>query len=250
MSEDDGAGADVAALVGATGGAGTTRLSLETGALLTRVGERVAVFDAAFGTQGLVDHVEERIAAGVVDILTGEADPADAMVERSTAGDGTLHLAPARAPFGGIARGKTEAAAREFESTLRAAADRYDRVLVDTPPLAANQAVAGVAAADRVAVVAPATARGVDAVQRVRGRIEDVGASVDATVGNRAPPGEPVGEFDVVVPESDRVAPGAVPVADEGDGAFAAAVADTVEAVVGVEPGVDFDDGGYLSGLR
>ncbi len=245
-------GTAVAALVGATGGAGTTRLTLETGALLARTGERVAVFDAAFGTQGLADHVEGRIDADVVDLVTDDSvAPADVLAEHPTAGDGSLHVAPARAPFARVARAKTESAARTLQSTLRAAADRFDRVLVDTPPLAASQAVASVTAADRVGVVAPASARGVDAVQRVHGRIEDVGASVTATVGNRATPGESVEEpFDAVVPAHDSADPGDVPVADEGDGVFVARVAEATRAVVGVDPDVAFETGGYLDRLR
>ena len=249
---DHGNGASVVALVGATGGAGTTRIALETGALLSRAGERVAVFDAALGTQGLADHVEGRIDADVVDLVTEDGvAPADVLVERTTAGDGSLHVAPARAPFAGIARAKTETAARTLESTLRAAAGRFDRVLVDTPPVAANQAVASVSAADRVGVVAPATARGVDAVQRVRGRIEDVGATVTATVGNRAPPGETVAEpFDAVVPVHEGAEPEEVPVADEAAGAFVAGVAAVTQVVVGVDPDVEVETNGFLDRLR
>jgi len=248
----DGEGAAVAALVGATGGAGTTRIVLETGALLARTGERVAVFDAAVGTQGLADHVEGRIDADVVDLVTDDGvAPADVLVEQSITGDGSLHVAPARAPFAGIARAKTETAARTLESTLREAADRFDRVLVDTPPLAANQAVASVTAADRVGVVAPATARGVDAMQRVRGRIEDVGGSVTATVGNRAAPGGIVTEpFDAVVPEHDTADPGRVPVADDATGEFLAGVAAATRAVVGVAPDVEAETESFLDRLR
>jgi len=248
----DATGAAVAAFVGATGGTGTTRLVVETGALLARTGERVAVFDAAFGTQGLADHVEGRLDADVVALVTDDGvAPADVLVEQSVTGEGALHVAPSRASFGGIARGKTEAAARNLEETLRAAADRFDRVLVDTPPLAANQAVASVTAADRVGLVAPATERGVDAVQRVRGRVEDVGESVTATVGNRVAPGEPVTEpFDAVVPEHGVTAPGATPVADEGSGEFTAGVARVAQAVVGVDPDLSVDSGGYLDRLR
>jgi len=248
----DAEAADVAALVGAVGGAGTTRLTLETGALLARDGERVAVFDAAFDTQGMVDHVEGRLAADVVDLVTDDAvAPADAMVEQPTAGEGTLHLAPARAPFAGVARGKTDDAARRFESTLLAAADRVDRVLVDTPPLGANQAVAAVAAADRTSVVAPATPRGVDALQRVRGRVEDVGATVDAAVGNGHAAGAPSeAAFDVVVPSHAETAPSAVPVADDENGAFAETIAAVARLSVGVEPDVEFGSDGYLDRLR
>ncbi|PSQ38782.1 cell division inhibitor [Halobacteriales archaeon SW_5_70_135] len=244
--------AGVVALVGAAGGAGTTRLTVETGALLARGGERVAVFDAAFDTQGMVDHVEGRVTADVVDLVTDDAvAPADAMVEQPTAGERALHLAPARAPFAGVARGKSADAARRFESTLRAAADRFDRVLVDTPPLGANQAVAAVTAADRTGVVAPATPRGVDALQRVRGRVEDVGATVDAAVGNSHATGAASeAAFDVVVPGHAETAPSAVPVVDEENGAFAEAIAAVARAVVGVDPDVELDAGGFLSRLQ
>jgi cellulose biosynthesis protein BcsQ len=240
----------VTALVGATGGAGTTRLTLEAGALLARAGSRVAVFDAAFGTQGMAAHVDGRVETDLLALLAGDATPAAAMVEHPTAGEGALHLAPARAPFGEVARAKSQATAREFESTLSAATDRFDRVLVDTPPVAANQAVAAVTVADRVGAVAPATSRGVDATQRLRGRIEDVGATVDATVGNRVGPGEYTDAFDVVVPEHEVATPGSVPVADESDGEFAASVTALVRTVVGVETDLEFDTGGYLDRLR
>lgn len=242
---------DVVALVGATGGAGTTRLTLETGALLAREGRRVAAFDAAFGTQGMVDHVEGRVDADVVDLVTDDdVSPAEAMVELTTAGKGSVHLAPARAPFADLARAKTEAAARSLASTLREAADRFDYVLVDTPPVATNQAVAAVTAADRVGAVAPATERGLDAVQRVRARTDDVGTGVDVTVGNQAPPGAAIADdFDAVVPESDRSGPRAVPTADVGDGAFTEGVASIAELLVGVDIGVTFETGGYLERL-
>jgi Flp pilus assembly CpaE family ATPase len=53
------------ALVGATGGAGTTRLAVEFTALLTREGEAVCVLDAAYATPGLAQYVAGRIGPDV-----------------------------------------------------------------------------------------------------------------------------------------------------------------------------------------
>ena len=52
---------DTLALVGAAGGAGTTRLALESATLLAREGRDVALLDAAYATQGLADHTPGRI---------------------------------------------------------------------------------------------------------------------------------------------------------------------------------------------
>jgi len=175
-----------AALVGATGGAGATRLTVEVGACLSREGHRVAAFDAAFATQGMADHVEGPIDPDVTDLLSGDLTPASAMGEYPVPGvDGELYLCPARAPFGDLARAKTGDAARRLERVLYDARDAFDHVLVDVPPVASNPAVAAVTAADRVAIVAPPTARGTDAVQRMTDRLVDVGTRGDLVVANR-----------------------------------------------------------------
>nr|WP_227776770.1 hypothetical protein [Haladaptatus pallidirubidus] len=59
-----------AALVGATGGAGTTRLCIELGAMLAHAGRDVAILDAAFATQGLARHVPGRIGNDLTALLT------------------------------------------------------------------------------------------------------------------------------------------------------------------------------------
>jgi len=172
-----------AALVGATGGGGTTRLAVELGATLARDGREVAVLDAAFATEGLARHVSDRIDPDLTELLVAEADRslADGLREHPVTADlpGRLELFPAHAPFERLARAKTADAAKRFEALLNDAAENFDHVLVDAPPVAANQAVAAVTAAERVAVVAPASERGVDALQRTRGRVADVGASVE-----------------------------------------------------------------------
>jgi cellulose biosynthesis protein BcsQ len=160
---------ETAALVGATGGAGTTRLTLELGALLAADGRDVAVFDAAFATQGLADYLPGRIDPDLTALLTDDRDEplstglVDVPLDAET---GRLACCPAVAPFERLARAKSPSAAQALEARIDAAAEAFDHVLVDTPPVAANQSVAAVNGTARTAVVAPATTRGRDAVQR------------------------------------------------------------------------------------
>ncbi|NEU58407.1 AAA family ATPase [Halorussus sp. MSC15.2] len=244
-----------AALVGATGGAGTTRLAVELGATLARDGREVAILDAAFATEGLARHVSGRIDADVTALLTEDetvqADrlPAEGLREHPATADlaGRLALCPAHAPFERLARAKTTDAARRFETLLGETASAYDHVLVDAPPVASNQAVAAVTAAECVAVVAPASERGVDALQRARGRVADVGASVDAVVANRAEPEHPVRSADAAVPESEvRTVEGVPASAPDPETAFAPAVAHVAEVVFDAELGLEFEESGLL----
>ncbi|MFB6127162.1 MAG: ParA family protein [Halolamina sp.] len=233
--------ATTTALVGAAGGVGTTRTALELGATAARDGEDVVVLDAAYGTQGLADHVEGRLTPDLTALVTDRRDDALAagLVELGADLAGELTVAPARAPFERLARAKAPEAARTLEARIAEASERADLVLVDTPPVAANQAVAVVTSVDRVVAVTRPTERGGDAVQRLRGRLQDAGASLDATlaVGTDAP--ESVSP-DAVVPEREAP-PSDVPVAAT-DREFAVAVApaaETAGATVDLEPESD-----------
>jgi len=231
-----------AAIVGATGGAGATRLTVETAALLASEGDAVAVLDAAFATQGLADHVEGRIDPDATALVTDAADAplAEGLVDLDLGVRGRVACAPARASFEQIARAKAPAAAERFAGRVAEADEAFDAVLVDVPPVAANQAVAAVDAADRVAVVAPGTTRGADAVARTRGRLQDVGTAADLVVANR-------GEFadaDVTVPASEADAPAAT-----AGGAFGAGVADLAAALFDAERSVE-KRGGLLAAAR
>ncbi len=234
-----------AAIVGATGGAGTTRLTVETAALLAAEGDAVAVLDAAFATQGLVDYVGGRIDPDAAALVTDAADAplAAGLVDLEAAAPGRVACAPARASFEQIARAKTPAAAERFAARVAEADETFDATLVDVPPVAANQAVAAVDAADRVAVVAPGTTRGADAVARTRGRLQDVGTAADLVVANR-------GEFadaDVTVPTGEE-AVAAAPTAPAGD-AFGAGVADLAAALCDTERSVE-ETRGLLAAAR
>jgi len=242
-------GTQTVALVGAAGGAGTTRLAVECGATLARAGREVAVLDAAFATQGLADYVPGRIDADVTALATGEAQLEAALYECPVDAPGRLALAPARAPFERLARAKTREAAERFEKQVAAAALAHDAVVVDTPPLAANQAVAAVSATERVAVVTPDTPRGGDALVRTQGRLADLGVDLDAVVANFAGKGSLVGEADARVPESPTTAPAAAPACCPPDETFAPAVADAAEAALDTSLALEFPDSGRIDRL-
>ncbi|MBB6646945.1 AAA family ATPase [Halobellus ruber] len=243
----------VAAFVGATGGAGTTRTVVETAAALAADGRSVAVLDAAFATQGLADYVAGRIDPDVTQLLVdtggsngGRAADLAAALYEFDAGDvaGEVAVCPAHAPFTRLARAKSPAAAERFESLVGTAAGRFDHVLVDVPPIAANQAVAAVNAADTVAVVAPATPRGTEGVQQCHERLADVGSGASLVVSTR---GE-LETADIAVPATDADDVASAP-ACLGGGSFGAAIERVAAAVTGQELRKPDDDGGLLGAV-
>lgn len=229
----------IAAFVGATGGAGTTRLCLEAAGALARDGRDVAVLDAAYATQGLADHVPGELPVDVTALVTDDRPLADGLSELPVDAPGRIVCCPARAPFERFAAAKTPEAARRFEGLAREAAADHEFVLLDVPPVAANQAVAAATVADRVAVVTPGTARGDDAGVRMRDRLADLGVDADTVVATRTK-GSDVA--DAAVPTDER-APSEIPVAATGDGAFSEAVVAATETVVGVSLDVTFESG-------
>ncbi|SEN47249.1 CobQ/CobB/MinD/ParA nucleotide binding domain-containing protein [Halorientalis persicus] len=232
------------ALAGVVGGAGTTRTTVEFGATLARAGRDVALLDAALATQGLAAHVPGRIDPDLTALCIGSGELRDGLVDLPVDVPGRLAACPARAPFERLARAKTPEAARRFESLLDSAAARFDHVLVDTPPVAANQAVAAVTSADRVALVVPATERGLDRVPTMRDRLRDLGATSDAVIATRADGA--VDPADATIPESDVRTVADLPVSADPDTEFAPAVAAAVERVLDTDLGLDFPDEGLL----
>jgi septum site-determining protein MinD len=238
----------ILALVGAAGGAGTTRLAVECGATLARTGREVAVFDAAYGTQGLADYVDGELTTDVTALVTGEADLEAALYRRELDVPGGLTFCPARAPFERLARAKTAGAAEQLEEQLAAAALSHDVVIVDVPPIASNQAVAAVDAADRVTAVVPDSERGGDALARLRGRLSDVGSSTDVVVANFADDG-PAVAADARVPTSEAVSPVECPACLPPDEEFAPAVAAATAVAAGVGLDLTFPESGRLETL-
>lgn len=218
--------------VGAVGGAGTTQSVIEIGGALARDGRAVLVLDLDFATQGLERHVEGSIPVDSTALLS---DPdralADAVQEWSVDGSGSLGVVPARAPFVQVADAKSaEAGERVADRIAEAAADW---VLLDVPPVVSNQAVGAVTAADRTIGVIPPTDRGVDALQRERGRLADVGTSFDGVLAVGA--GDPPPDATAKLPARPDSAPAHRPATLESGGSFARAVASAAEQLLEVE---------------
>jgi cellulose biosynthesis protein BcsQ len=253
------------ALVGATGGAGTTRTAVELAALGARDGREVAVVDAAFTTQGLSEYVSGRIDADLTALVTDEPGaslsaatyPVDTgPSERDADPDlrGRADLLPARAPFERVARAKTAEAARKLERRIDEAATAYDAVIVDVAPVGSNEAVAAVTAADRVEAVTPATAHGRDALQRLRGRVADIGGSVDGTIAV-AHSGEFDSERDGETSADTRLPPidpaiGIAPAAATGTGEYVEALAKAYERAFDAALGIEFEEPGLVERIR
>ncbi|MDZ7746630.1 MAG: ParA family protein [Halobacteriales archaeon] len=217
-----------AAFVGTAGGAGVTRLCVESAALLSTEGAGVVVLDASFATQGLATHLSGRLPTDVTTLVTEERPLGDAAYELPTEGDGTVVCVPARAPFERLARAKTPDAAQAFERLLDEARDRVEHVIVDVPPVASNEAVAGVTAADTVTLVTPGDRT--ETVSQMRDRLTDIGTSADTVVATRT---EESTVADVTVPR-DATPAGETPVADSESGPFTAGVAAVVEHSFGI----------------
>lgn len=224
---------DTLAFVGVAGGAGSTRVSVECGALLARAGDSVAILDAALGTQGLSSYVDGHIDPDLTGVLTDEGAFSDALVDVWPELDGYAAVCPAHAPFERVARAKHPDAARHLETCIDHAAGRFDHVIVDVPPVADNAAVAAVTTADERVLVAPDSRRGNDFVPRIRGRLVDIGAEADGLLANRVD-----GETPAHLPEADHVVPAGdrgvtTPTAVRSDEEFARAISDVTADLFG-----------------
>ena len=237
------------ALVGAAGGVGTTRLTLECAATLARAGQDVVVVDTAFATQGAAAYLDQQIGGDATALATGSAAIEETLYGTGTDLPGRLAVCPARAPFDRLARAKTPEAAERLGDHIAAASLGHDAVLVDVPPVAANQALTAVEAVKTVALVTTDTVRGGRALARQRERLADLGEPPDYLLANRAHDG-PV-DADISVPESGVRAPRACPVCarPEGESAFAAAVAGATETLLDSQLDLSIGHPGLLGRL-
>ncbi|WP_248903573.1 AAA family ATPase [Halocatena marina] len=234
------------AVLGAVGGAGTTRTCLEFGSILARDGRSVAILDAAYATQGLSDHVRGRITCDMTALVLNDSPLESGLVDFDLSDrSGRLACCPAHAPFERLARAKTPEAAQRFEERIEEAVRSFDHVLVDTPPVAANQAIAAVTSVERVALVAPADQRGSDGISRLCDRLTDIGISTFWTIRTNAT--EETLDADGILPTPDVTDPNSVPTTIRGGGQFTTAVADAVETVLDTDLGVELQTGGLFS---
>lgn len=223
---------ETVAFVGAAGGVGTTRVTLSCAELLARNGHDTAVLDAAYGTQGLADRISGPIDPDMTRLCLDETPLEGGLIGRSIDGAGRLAVCPAHAPFGRLAEAKTTAAAERFESRIDEATRAFEYVLVDTPPIAANQATAAATTADTVAVVCDG-ARAESAIPRTADRLTDIGTDRDVTVVTHTSEHP---DADVSVPSLDAEPPVV-------DATAAGELADVIEAVVGVRIEPETADG-------
>ncbi len=215
------------AVVGAVGGAGTTRTCLALAGILARDGRSVVILDAAYATQGLSDHVPGRIAPDMTALVVDDLSLASGLIEFDTPA-GRLACCPARAPFERLARAKAPPAARRFGELIEAATESFDHVLVDTPPVASNQAIAAVTGVDRIAVVTPANRPGTDGRVRTHDRLADLGCDEPVTIRTNVESDE---TGDGRLPPPDATDPSRTPTVVRGADPFTIAVADAVETV-------------------
>jgi len=232
------------ALVGVAGGAGTTRTAVEMAVTLSRAGRSVAVLDTAFATQGLATYVTGRITDDMTAVATGEAAFEDALYDAEYDVPGRVAFCPAHAPFERLARAKTPDSARTVEAAIADATDRFDHVLLDVPPVATNPSVSALTTADRRALVVPATGRGTDLLPRQRGRLRDLDSPADAVVATRtdAPDAVSITDADVGVPDAEPDGP----TAHDPQSPLAPSVATAVEALLGVDLGLSFEEEGLF----
>jgi len=215
---------ETVAFVGAAGGVGTTRVTLECGRLLADDGIDTAILDAAYGTQGLSDRVAGRIDPDMTALCLSETPLEEGLIDLPGERAGRLSVCPAHASFERLARAKRPAAAERFGERMEAAARHVECVLVDTPPVATNPAVAAATAAGSVAVVCDGD-RADSAVPRTADRLADIGVDDPTTLLTRTP-SHP--DADVAVPTFESAVP-----AESPDSPAREALADALEKLLG-----------------
>lgn len=221
----------ILALVGAAGGAGTTRLAVETAGRITARGETAVLVDTDFATQGLAEYVPGQFPTDIVGALCDQRP-----IETVTSPLSVDHTPPPQAApsFAGLSRVATALetdAAAHLSEELSALTDTYEHVLVDTPMPVTNPAIAAVAAADTVGVVFPRSVRGIESLHRTAGFLNDIDVAAGVQLSNACrQPSPPEDPADIAVPELDRVPPRDAPTTAQG-GVGAEAIDTLIEAV-------------------
>jgi len=145
--------ARVIAVVNQKGGVGKTTTTVNLGAYLARLGQRVLIIDLdpqANATSGLgVDH--RQLAQGIYEVLVSPTKLNDVIVSTTV---NNLHLAPATMALAGATVELVPLDRREYllRDNLKELMDRYDYILIDSPPSLGLLTVNGLVAADEVLV--------------------------------------------------------------------------------------------------
>jgi len=162
-------------------GAGVTAVAANLAASLAAQGKRVLVIDANFSRPGLHQAFQQPLSPGLVDVLEGDCPPERAIVDVDGHGLFLLPAGSTAAAFPEMLERKT------FADLLSKAAERYDVVLIDTPPaFVASEAKLVAQRVDGIVVVARAAADKRGMLGRLMRELEGQRARVLGVVLNRA----------------------------------------------------------------
>lgn len=145
--------ARVIAIINQKGGVGKTTTAVNLSAYLARLGSRVLLIDLdpqANATSGLgVDH--RKLEQGIYEVLVSPTTMSDVIVTTPIAG---LHLAPATLSLAGATVELVPLDRREFllRDNLKPVLERYDYIVIDSPPSLGMLTVNGLVAADEILV--------------------------------------------------------------------------------------------------
>jgi capsular exopolysaccharide synthesis family protein len=166
-------------------GEGKSLTSLNLALTLATTGERVLLVDADLRRPALHSLVKLRRTPGLVELLSGQSQPAQAIVRIPGS---RLSLLPAGSPL--QCNPADLLANRTFRQLLEALRARYDRVILDTPPAGsiADALIVG-PEADGVLVVARSGKVERNAFLHLLERLANARARLLGVVLNRARPG-------------------------------------------------------------
>lgn len=182
---------NVLAIAGAKGGVGKTTTSINLGAALTEAGADVAIVEADLAMANVADFISVGDSADLHDVLTGNANVADATYETPA---GTV------LPSGMDLSGFADANVDELADVVAELRDRHDLVLLDTGAGVSYESVLPLAIADatilvstpRVAAVRDAS-KTAELVDRVEGNVLGIVFTKSGT--GSTPPVERISEF-------------------------------------------------------
>lgn len=171
----------VVAVTSATMGEGKTSVATNLAVVLSRAGHRVALVDADLRRPKVAEFMSISGERGLTDVLSGDLAIEDALVLRD---EGRLGVLPA----GGVPANPSEAlGSTRMQSLLGDLSDRFEFVVVDTPPvIPVTDALVLAPLVNGLVLVARLGETTPDRLARTQAAIERVHAAVFGVVANHA----------------------------------------------------------------